>query len=320
MLAAAPAAAQRTSFESPQAAFDYGLGALKAGELESALPALEFAAGHDHFLAEFYLARVYADSTSPRTDHGKAYLLYQKIANRYADVDPDGDQRAPFVAKALTALAGYLIEGVPQIGVKPNTQRAIEYLHHASTFFNDTEAQFELAKLYLSGDDRPEDVKRGMHWLSTATQKGHAGAQAYLADLYWRGKFVGQDPGRALALISVAVENAPPHERIWIEDTYQIIFCGTSAGTRRQVEGVVADWRRRYGRQNETVDRSGLGPMQPSAVRTCGNGEPVPQIGRETREGSTASVPRQKAADNAPLQGGMLGIGLNGVSKPGPNR
>ena len=53
-----------------------------------------------------------------------------------------------------------------------------------------------------------------------------------------------KDERRALALITMAVENAPPHERIWIEDIYQNIFCGTSQGTRKQADGIVASGAR----------------------------------------------------------------------------
>ena len=62
-------------------------------------------------------------------------------------------------------------------------------------------------------------------------------------------KLVGQ-PQRAvdgkgqIALITVSVENAPTHERLWIEDIYQNIFCGTTQGTRKQADGIVAVWRK----------------------------------------------------------------------------
>ena len=106
----------------------------------------------------------------------------------------------------------------------------MEYLREAAQFFRDEDAQFELAKLYLRGDGIESDVPYAKHWLSVLSQKGHAGAQAFLADLLWRGKYMKADPVRALALISVAVANAPPYERVWIEDIYQNIYCGAGAG------------------------------------------------------------------------------------------
>src|SRR5205085_85532 len=230
-------------YASPQAAFEQGLGAYKSGYYEIAIPALEEAASKgaelNKFFAEFYLARIYSDNSSAVTDHAKAYLLFQKLADDNADADPDDGQRAPFVAKALTALAGYLRRGVREIGVEPDPGRAVDYLHHAATFFGDKDAQFELAKVYLGGVGTPEDVKRGMHYLSVLTEEGYPGAQAFLADLLWRGRYVKKDERRALALIRMAVESAPEHERIWIEDVYQNIFCGTSQGTRKQADGIV---------------------------------------------------------------------------------
>src|SRR6476660_2035801 len=106
-------------YASPQVAFEQGLGAYKSGYYEIAIPALEEAAARgaelNKFFAEFYLARIYSDNASAFTDHAKAYLLFQKLADENADVDPEDGQRAPFVAKALTALAGYLRNGLTEI-------------------------------------------------------------------------------------------------------------------------------------------------------------------------------------------------------------
>ena len=269
-------AARSVTFASPQAAFEQGMGALRAGRLDIAVPALEHAAAKGLFLAEFYLARVFADSTGPHADHAKAYVIYQRLADEHADIDPDDDQRAPFVAKSFTALAGYLRNGISEIGLKPDPARATEYLHHAATFFNDHDAQFELAKLFLQGDGVTVDTKRAMHWLAVLTEMGHAGAQAFLANLYWHGEHVERDPKRAYALVTVAVENAPAHERIWIEDIHQYIYCGVAESLRTEAENLIASWRNRYGRPAAVVvDRYGLGRLQHGPVRTCSNGELV---------------------------------------------
>src|SRR6516164_10079209 len=263
-------------YASPEVAFEQGLGAYKAGYYETAIPALEEASAHgpalNRFFAEFYLARIYSDNSAAQTDHRKAYLLFQKLAEENADADSDDGNRAPFVAKALTALAGYLRNGLKEAGVEPDAERAMEYLQHAATFFDDKDAQFELAKIYLTANGG-EDVKRGMHYLSVLTSEGHAGAQAVLADLYWRGRFVKKDEQRALALIRMAVEGAPAHERIWIEDIYQHIFCGASQGTRKQADGMVAVWRRVFARPAAPVDRMELGGHELQPQRACGDGE-----------------------------------------------
>ena len=302
-------------YASPQAAFEQGLGAYKSGYYEIAIPALEEAAAKgvelNKFFAEFYLARIYSDNASAFADHAKAYMLFQKFADNNADVDPDDGQRAPFVAKALTALAGYLRDGIREIGLAPDQERAVDYLHHAATFFGDKDAQFELAKAYLGGVSTPEDIKRGMHYLSVLTEESYPGAQAYLADLLWRGRYVKKDERRALALIRMAVENAPEHERIWIEDIYQNIFCGASQGTRQQADGIVARWRKMFSRPSPQGERMGLGAeLQPQ--RACGNGETV-DINRDGAPPAKESLPAlalPSLSRPEAIQGSTTGFGF----------
>lgn len=316
MAGASVAWAGGLKYASPQAAFEQGLGAYKSGYYEIAIPALEEAAAKgpdlNRFFAEFYLARIYSDNNSAFTDHPKAYLLFQKLADENADADPDDGRRAPFVAKALTALAGYLRSGVKEIGVRPDPDRAVEYLHHAATFFGDKDAQFELAKINLSNGASSEDVKRGKHYLSVLTEEGYPAAQAFLADLLWRGQYVHRDEQRALALISMAVEKAPPHERIWIEDIYQNIFCGTSKGTRKQADGLVAMWRQKFAPAPAPTNRMGLGGRELDVKRTCGDGEVV-DIRRATgaKEPPVAANPPSSVQSPDILQGSTLGFGLH---------
>lgn len=313
------AAAAGTSYRSHEAALQQGLEAIKAGRPEAAIPALEHAAsagGRTGVLGRFYAARVFSDNSHPATDHAKAYILYQRIADELADIDPDVDPRAPFVAKSLMALASYLRNGVEEIGLKPNTQRAAQYMHHAATVFQDEDAQFELAKLFLHGDGVEADPRRAIHWFSVLSQRGHAGAQAFLADLYWRGKLVPRDPRKALALITLAVENAPESERIWIEDIYQNIFCATSEGTQTQAREVVADWRHKYARSNEESTLvQGLGAMSPQPQRTCSDGRfaGVAQVPRTPAPPAPATVPMMTGS----TLGAILGVNEQTPSQRG---
>jgi TPR repeat protein len=294
-------------YASPEAAFEQGLGAYKAGYYEIAVPALEEAAANgselNRFFAEFYLARIYSDNTGAFTNHGKAYLLFHKLGFENAHIDPEDGRRAPFVAKSLVALAEYLQRGVKEAGVRPDRERAFELLQHAATVFGDREARFALAKHFLSGTS--EDVKRGMHFLSKLSEEGYPSAQALLADLFWRGRHVAKDERKALALITMAVENAPEHERIWIESMYQSIYCGATQGTRKQADGIVANWRKVFTRpappsaRGEQVE----GALRPQ--RTCGNGETV-DIQRY--EPASAKEPPPET-----MRGGAGGLGFRDI-------
>jgi TPR repeat protein len=311
-VSAVSASAASAKYRSPQDALEQGIGAYNGGYYEIAVPALQYANDAHLFLAPYYLARIYSDNNGSQTDHAKAYELYLKIAEEHTDVDPDDDQRAPYVAKAMTQIAGYLMSGLPEVGLQSNPRLAAEYLREAAQFFRDEDAQFELAKLYLRGEGIESDVPYAKHWLSVLSQKGHPGAQAFLADLLWRGKYMKADPVRALALISVAVANAPLYERVWIEDFYQNIYCGAAQGIRTLAAGLVADWRTRYGRKPDLSDRSGLGPLNTQAVRTCRNGESVPfdMMGVVSAEVAQPAAPMPQMQ---PFVKGPAGIGLRDV-------
>jgi uncharacterized protein len=279
------------TFTSPEAAYEHGRSALQGGHPEMAIKAFEFAAEHDIFLAQFFLARIYADNTVSYTNHIRAFELYQQIVTEHADVDVDDDQRARYVAKALVALAGYYQTGLPNAGVAQDLEQAATLLRNAAESFRDEDGQYEYAKILLKGEGVAANPRAAVYWLRSLSTRGHTSAQAFLADLYWRGTHVERDPTQALLLITLAAENAPTAERIWIEDKYQNIFCGAGEGVRKQAQGAVADWRTKYGRSvAERAPRDGLGSIQPRALRTCSNGETV----APGRRGETVIEPAAK--------------------------
>jgi uncharacterized protein len=265
-----------------------GLDGYKSGRYEIAVPALDcvLRSGDElpKFYAEFYMARILSDDTSGFVDHTKAYALFQGLSDEHGSVDPDDVRRAPFVAKAITSLAGYVRRGLPEIGLKPDIERAVEFIRHSATFFNEPDAQFELAKLHLTGQGVPLDVRLGLHYVQKLVQDSHAGAQAYLADMYWKGKHVPVDHVRALALTKLAIDNASPSDRLWIEDSFQNFYCSTVADERSKAAELSGRFRNTFARGPNT-DRTS-NPMLPQAwglggrrelglARTCSNGERI---------------------------------------------
>ena len=325
-------------FRSPDAALRQGLGAYRGGYYEIAVPALEYAAEEDSLLAKYYLALIYSDNFGSRTDHVQAFRIYRSIVDEYAEVDPDLDPRAPIVGQSLTAYAKYIRRGLPTINLKPNPKRATDYFNNASMTFNNEDAQFELAKMFLAGEGVNRNRRLASHWLSVLSQKGHPGAQAFLADLLWRGKHMDADPVRALALIVVAVKNAPPQERLWIEDIYQTIYCGAPKGVRKQATGIVADWGKRYSRKTRRRPGGRRGvSVDAQPIRTCQDGEYVgsiwaprpvaPNTESHVTDGPglpLATTPQSGegfslggAGPRPPLRGPAMG--LRGVSTPRPD-
>ena len=287
------------TFRSQEDALKQSISAFNGGYYEIALPALEALEQSKPQVARFYLARIYADNEGAYTDHVKAYKLYNELALALQDVDPDDDELAPVAAKALTAVSMYLRAGLTEANLKPDVAAADQALQRAALTFNNEDAQFELAKVLLRGegpdiplggaDDPASKIENGSHWLSRLSRSGHSGAQAFLADLMWRGKFVAKDQASALNLIDVAVANAPVQERVWIEDIYQNIFCNAGEGVRQQATGRVAEWHDRYGRHAEKrADKSGLDTLAAAPVRTCANGEVVRPMSLQASGGSAA--------------------------------
>lgn len=317
LAAASGAAAQQPDVRSSaQSALRRGLIAYRAGQQETAIPALTEAAGMGDpsagFFAEFYLARIYSENVGAAADHTKAYMLFRKLADENLNVDPYRSQRAPFVAKALIALAGYVRAGIKEIGLPANPHRAGDYLNHAAVFFGDKDAQFELARLYLSPGGSADDIKRGLHYLSVLTVAGYPAAQALLAELLWRGQHVKKDDGRALALITLAVEYAPAHERMWIEDSYATIYCAATQATRQEAGRIVARWRKMF--TQPSPEPPGLAVRGFLPERQCANGETV-AIARAIKAATARTAP---PSDLKPVKNGREPFGFRaaGVVKP----
>lgn len=282
-LAVVPATVRAQSsdmrFVSPEAALEQGIGAYRGGFYQHALPALRYAADRGLLLAQYHLARLYADNAGATTDHAKAYDLFNMIVEKNARVvDVYDDDLAPYVGKSLTALARYVLRGLPEHGLQPDPVRAAEYLQQADTFFRDPDARFELAKMYLTGEGVPQNHRQALTRLKGLKDDGHVAATAFVADLLWRGKVLQKDEVEALRLIRWAVEHAPAHERIWIEDIYQTIYCGAGSGVRQQAEGRnIAGFSRAFTPRppTEAEERLGVGI---APTRVCDNGETLPLL------------------------------------------
>ena len=275
-----PAVAGEVRFTSAEEAFDQGIGLYRDGRHRMAVEALEFAAKSDHFRAQYYLARAYSNNTFDLTDHVKAYRLFKLMTERYRNVDRFVDNRAPYIAKAYLQVAKYHKSGMDIGGfrIEKDAREAARNFEIAATIYDDTEAQFELAQLYLSGEGVTDDMRRGTDWLILlARDKQHAGAQAYLAKLYWHGEVLARDPERALEWVSRAVILAPEQDRFGIEEIYQEIYCGSPPDRRERSRQVVMAGQKRLAQSMESLALLAPGTQRPqiaveswrSTVRTC---------------------------------------------------
>ncbi len=298
---AGPAAAKDpgVTFVSPEAALEQGINAYRGGYVEFAIPALRFAAGKGEFLAQYLLAAILSDNSGPHTDHGEAFRLLRQIVVNNSNIDPDDDPRAPYVSKALLSFGEYLNRGVPELKMAANPPMALRYIEHAAKFFGNRDAQFALAKMLISGEGGRKDPALALHFLSTLVQGGHAGAQAFLADQYWRGTIVAKDETRALALAELAVKGAAPTDYLWIDEIYQNIYCGMNEPRRSEARPLVQRWGQFFGFSGRGARKSESEQAEMGFVptRTCSDGKPVPLLeelrgpGSLPPEGAIAATP-----------------------------
>lgn len=322
VLVSVPALAE-VKFASPDAAFEKGMAAYRARHFDDAIPAFKAAAEQGNLFATFYLARIYSDHARPITDHAKAYKLYSEIVDRYYSIDPKDFRRSPTVAKSITAMARYVQNGLPEIGLEADRAHAVHLFRYAAQYYNEPDAQFELAKLQLVGEGVRQDVRSALYWFSRLVKRGHPSAQAYLADLLWRGDYLKRDPMQALALVTIARRNAPQHELIWIDDVYQDVYCGTSPKLRTQVHKQLAALKSKSGAQGwrAAADSGSLGWLS-GPMRVCSDGTQValpdlshPPLSKDAEMESerAAGVVRGSVSDVKSIL--ILGLTAESVSK-----
>ena len=208
-----------TAYGSTSKAYAAGLAAIEARDFGTAFEALRYAAGKDNFHAKFALAQLYSSNALPFVDHVKAFHLYAEIADRFRTIDPYLDNRSPYVARALVAVALYEAKGLPEMALAPNLDQAVKDLDYASKYFDDMDAQLELVKIWLKDDSDPGNFRRARDLLlRLARDKGHPGAQATLAEMFFSGETkLGRRPPLALGFATLAVEGADDDDRLWIE-------------------------------------------------------------------------------------------------------
>ncbi len=228
-------------YASATAAYRQGIAAIKAGNVEDALPSLIYAADRHVLGAQLKLARLYTAGVAVPRDDAKAFTYYQQIADERADSNPRSPI-AKFVAEAFVALGRYYQFGLPALSIPPNPVRAAGLYRHAASYFGDAEAQYALARLYLTGDGVDKNVGLAANWLAMAAKKQHPAAQATLGELLWHGDIRAR-PAKGLALIMLAHENAKASgkEPDWMTELYLGAVGAADAATRKEARALIPE-------------------------------------------------------------------------------
>jgi hypothetical protein len=205
----------------PVEAFRSGAQALRAGDAQSGLKALEYAAENGHALAQWKLGRMYADGDQVGRDDMRAFEYFRDIVDNHPD-DSLGTPQARFVANAFVALGGYYVSGIPNSQVKPDPSRARDLFAFAASYFGDADAQYQLGRMLLQGQGGPKDVWQAARWLKLSADKGQYQAQALLGTTLFRGQEVPRQVPRGLMYLTLARDAAPQEK--WVVDLHAAAF------------------------------------------------------------------------------------------------
>lgn len=238
------ASAGERPFMTASDAYRKGMAALASNDSRGALTALEYAARGGVLMAKLELARMFAKGEGVQPSHAQAFYYYESIADEFADLDPRR-RIALRVAKSFVALGRYYREGIDEIYLAPNPEKAARLFQHAASYFGNPEAQYQLATMYLAGEGVTKNGRLAANWLTSAAKKHFAPAQAVLGDLLWRGdETLGRQPAKGLALLALARFNARKNEidKAWIEKLYARAHKEAKPGQRKTAIDTAARW------------------------------------------------------------------------------
>jgi TPR repeat protein len=205
----------------PVEAFRSGAQALRAGDAQTGLRALEFAAENGHAIAQWKLGRMYADGDQVGRDDVRAFEYFRNIVDSHAD-DSLGTPQARFVANAFVALGGYYISGIPNSSVAASPSRARDLFAYAASYFGDADAQYQLGRMLIEGQGGPKDVWQAARWLKLAADKGQYQAQALLGTTLFNGQALPRQVPRGLMYLTLARDAAPQEK--WVADLHAAAF------------------------------------------------------------------------------------------------
>ena len=229
-----PAKIPAQTFSSVEQAFQAGVQDLMAGNPQSSIQALTYAADGGQPLAQWKLGRMYARGEGVSRDDGKAYAYFERLVESYNEDDPDRPDIAA-ISNAFVAVGVYCLNGIPNSQVKADPERALEMFQFAATNFGDSDAQYNLARMYMDGAaGLARNNMRAAQWLALAADKGHHPAQALLGHLLFLGEGVPKQRARGLMWLALAKTAAQGQKDDWVRDLYAKDW-GAASDDDRQV-------------------------------------------------------------------------------------
>ncbi|MGA8171642.1 MAG: tetratricopeptide repeat protein [Methylocystis sp.] len=239
--------AQLPMFKDPRAALRAGLENYHAGKTGTSIEALRYAADGGESLAQWKLARMYAEGDGVTRDDRKAFDYFSRVVEHFSDDDPDPGMRS-MASNAFVSLGQYLRAGIASAKLAPDPERAFDVFRYAATFFRNADAQYNVARMYLDGVGVKKDQRQGMNWLDLAARKGHPQAQALLGELMFNGEAGGgAQRARGLMYLSLARQSAGdgPADK-WILDLHAKALASASEADRHAAVALLEGYLRHH--------------------------------------------------------------------------
>jgi len=213
--------------------------ARKEGKQEDAIDLLKYEAEKGDHGAQWKLGRMYQIGDGVEKNPAAAFAFYKQVADSYMDARP-GTPDWQFTANAMVALGYYYRDGAADAGIARNPAEAQVMFTTAATYFGHPDAQFELARMYLEGENPRGDVIQAARMLKEAADHGHVGAEALLGHLLFEGaEGLRREPVEGLSRMMKAERRAPGKDAEWISKLQEEAFALASEDERRAAIALV---------------------------------------------------------------------------------
>ena len=220
---------------SPWAVFRFGFSAYKSGHKDKAVEAYRYAAENGQIGATWKLARMYAEGDGVTRDDYEAFKFFSEIVQQ--DVEP-GSPEESYVSDALVALGAYMKSGIPGSPVEANAVAAQEYYMRAAANYRNPNAQFEIGKMFLSGEGGVKSSVRQAGAVAAARRRKRPCRRAGDAR---QSAVPERQVVRGLAMMTAALERATPADRPWIRGMQEEAFSVAPEADRRTAISLAQD-------------------------------------------------------------------------------
>jgi hypothetical protein len=176
---------------------------------------------------------MYADGDGVPRDDFRAYEYFQQIVDSYDEDDSNWREKS-VVASAFVAVGLFNLKGIAGDKLQADPEEALRLFLFAATQFSDSNAQHQLARLYMDGAPGvPKDHRQAARWLNLAAEKNHVESQALLGQMLFSGDGVPMQRARGLMWMTLAREGASGKSQDWIRALYDQAIRGANDNDRQ---------------------------------------------------------------------------------------